>query len=80
MILDGVITDKDGLQRAKIVLCRRYALPGVPRNSETLALASEEEYPLVINILRRKPVRTLSGVAVVCPAVASRHSWWAPPD
>ena len=65
MILDGVITDKDGLQRAKIVLCRRYALPSVPRNSETLALASEEEYPLVINILRRKPVRTLSGVAVV---------------
>jgi elongator complex protein 3 len=65
MILDGEITDKDGLQRAKIVLCRRYALPGVPRNSETLALASEEEFPLVINVLRRKPVRTLSGVAVV---------------
>ena len=56
MILDGEITDKDGLQRAKINLCRRYALPGVPRNSETLALASEEDYPRVIGILRRKPV------------------------
>ncbi|HEY3420229.1 MAG TPA: tRNA uridine(34) 5-carboxymethylaminomethyl modification radical SAM/GNAT enzyme Elp3 [Methanomassiliicoccales archaeon] len=65
MILDGEITDKDGLQRAKIELCRRYALPGVPRNSDTLALASEEEFPLVLNVLRRKPVRTLSGVAVV---------------
>ena len=57
MILDGKITDKDTLQRAKIELCRLYSLPGVPRNSETLALASEDEYPLVINILRRKPVR-----------------------
>jgi elongator complex protein 3 len=65
MILSGEISDKDALQRAKIELCRQYALPGVPRNSETLALASEEVYPLVINILRRKPVRTLSGVAVV---------------
>jgi elongator complex protein 3 len=65
MILDGKITDKEALQRAKIELCRQYALPGVPRNSETLALASEDEYPLVINVLRRKPVRTLSGVAVV---------------
>ena len=65
MILDGSITDKDALQRAKIELCRLYALPGVPRNSETLAFASEDEYPLVINLLRRKPVRTLSGVAVV---------------
>jgi elongator complex protein 3 len=65
MILDGEIADKDALQRAKIELCRRFALPGVPRNSETLALASDEEYPLVISILRRKPVRTLSGVAVV---------------
>ena len=65
MILDGKVSDKDALQRAKIELCRLYSLPTVPRNSETLALASEEEYPLVINILRRKPVRTLSGVAVV---------------
>ena len=65
MILDGEITDKDGLQRAKVELCRKLALPGVPRNSETLATASVDEYPRVIGILRRKPVRTLSGVAVV---------------
>lgn len=65
MILGGKIGDKNELQRAKVELCRRYALPSVPRNSETLAFASEEEYPLVIGILRRKPVRTLSGVAVV---------------
>ena len=38
---------------------------GVPPNSETLALVSEEDLPVVEEILRRKPVRTLSGVAVV---------------
>lgn len=64
-ILDGRIRNKDDLQRAKIDLCRKYALPGVPPNSETLALVSEDDLPLVEEILRLKPVRTLSGVAVV---------------
>ncbi len=65
MILDGRIGDKDDLQKVKIDLCRRYGLPGVPPNSVTLALVNKIDLPLVEEILRRKPVRTLSGVAVV---------------
>ncbi len=65
MILDGEVQDKEGLQRAKIDLCRKYGLPGVPRNSDVLATVSEEDRPKVMEVLRRKPVRTLSGVAVV---------------
>src|SRR5512133_3920062 len=65
MILDGRISDKDELQRVKIELCRHYGLPGVPPNSETLAQVREEDLPMVEEVLRRKPVRTLSGVAVV---------------
>jgi elongator complex protein 3 len=65
MILDGQINDKEELQQAKIELCRRYQLPGVPPNSETLAQVRKEDLPLVEEVLRRKPVRTLSGVAVV---------------
>ena len=65
MILEGKIRDKEELQRAKIDLCRRYGMRGVPRSSETLALVGEEDRPLVEEVLRRKPVRTLSGVAVV---------------
>ena len=64
-IVDGRIKDKNDLQRFKIDLCRKYGLDLLPRNSDTLARACEEEMPLVCSILQRKPVRTLSGVAVV---------------
>lgn len=65
LLLDGRIKDKEELQRAKLDLCRKYSLPKVPPNSETLALVGVEHLVAVNEILRRKPVRTLSGVAVV---------------
>ncbi|MBI0584510.1 MAG: tRNA uridine(34) 5-carboxymethylaminomethyl modification radical SAM/GNAT enzyme Elp3 [Methanomassiliicoccus sp.] len=65
MMVSGEVGDKDALQRAKIDLCRRYGLGKVPPNSETLALVGPEDLPKVEEVLRRKPVRTLSGVAVV---------------
>jgi len=65
LLLSGEITNKDELQRRKVKLSGVYGLPGVPKNSETLALVPEERLPEVLEILRRKPVRTLSGVAVV---------------
>jgi len=64
-LLDGRIQDKDGLQQTKIELCRKHKLKGVPPNSETLALLSGEDLERAEAILQRKPVRTLSGVAVV---------------
>lgn len=65
LLLSGEISDKDGLQRRKVKLSGEYGLSGVPKNSETLALVPKERLPDVLEILRRKPVRTLSGVAVV---------------
>jgi elongator complex protein 3 len=65
LLLSGEIGDKDELQRRKVKMSGEYGLPGVPRNSETLALVMPEDLPKVREILRRKPVRTLSGVAVV---------------
>ncbi len=65
LIMDGTITDRKTLQAKKIELCRVYGLGSVPPNSETLAAADEEELPIVERVLRRKPVRTLSGVSVV---------------
>ncbi len=65
LMLDGEVKDKDALQRAKIELCRRYGLVKVPPNSETLAMVAPGDLAKVKEILRRKPVRTLSGVAVV---------------
>lgn len=64
-IVKGEIKDKASLQRRKIELCRELHLVTLPPNSETLARASPELLPLVKEILRRKPVRTLSGVAAV---------------
>lgn len=64
-ILAGEIRDRHALQSAKIELAKQFGLDSIPPNSETLAAADEYEYPLVERLLRRKPVRTLSGVAVV---------------
>ena len=65
MIRSGRVADKKELLRQKLELCRELGLRSVPPNSETLARTDEETLPMVKDILRRKPVRTLSGVAVV---------------
>jgi elongator complex protein 3 len=65
LILEGRVRDKLELQRSKIELCRELGLSSVPPNSATLRWADEETLPLLIPLLQRKPVRTLSGVAVV---------------
>jgi elongator complex protein 3 len=43
---------------------REYGLPGLPKNSDILAVADDEERDQ-LKLLVRKPTRTLSGVAVV---------------
>ena len=63
-ITTGEVKNKLDLQRKKIQLCRELGLATVPPNSETLARADPETIKLVQVILRRKPMRTLSGVAV----------------
>ena len=65
MILDGSVRDRKALQVAKIALSKEFRLGRVPPNSETLARADPKVLPIVEKLLRRKPVRTLSGVAVV---------------
>jgi elongator complex protein 3 len=50
---------------AKIEICRKYALPVVPKNSAILAVAQPEEREALRKILLVKPGRTLSGVAPV---------------
>ena len=65
LILSGEVKDKAGLQKAKIKLCRELHLPSVPANSETIERLDEETFRRMEDIIKRKPVRTLSGVAVV---------------
>jgi elongator complex protein 3 len=55
----------DAIVAAKIAICRKYALPIVPKNSAILAAALPEERETLRKILMVKPGRTLSGVAPV---------------
>lgn len=69
-ILNGKIKTRKDLEKAKFTVCREYELDRFPRNSEILQMAHPDEMELLIPILKKKPTRTISGVAVVavmCP-------------
>ena len=64
-ILAGKIKDKDKLSREKARLAGKYGLDAVPRNSDILDCATEEEYVIILSLLQKKPMRTMSGVAII---------------
>ncbi len=64
-IISGEIQTPDQLQRAKVQLCKDYALEELPTNSDILAVCPEDMRDAVLPLLRKKPTRTLSGVAVL---------------
>lgn len=75
-IIDGNIKNRDELESAKRDVCRDYQLKKFPSNSEILKLAHPEEKDIIIPILKKKPTRTISGVAVVavmCPPHQCPH-------
>lgn len=53
------------LRRIVGTVCRKYRLGSVPRHSDILACATEQEKEILVPFLRVKPSRTLSGVAPV---------------
>lgn len=64
-ILSGRVTTRDALQRLKAELCEKYSLSCMPSNPEILAEVPIDLRSGVEPVLRLKPVRSLSGVAVV---------------
>lgn len=64
-ILHREITTEKELNTAKKRISARYKLSSLPKNAEILAICSTDERARAIQILQRKPVRTVSGVAVV---------------
>ena len=65
MILSGEITSRDKLQAVKVKLSKEFKLNEVPQNSSILEHVSEDDLEIVRPFLVKKPVRTISGVAVV---------------
>ncbi|MBN2014936.1 MAG: tRNA uridine(34) 5-carboxymethylaminomethyl modification radical SAM/GNAT enzyme Elp3 [Candidatus Altiarchaeota archaeon] len=64
-ILSGEIVDREGLDAEKRRLSEELRLDRFVRSSEILRYAKPGERAKVLNLLRKKPMRTLSGVAVV---------------
>jgi len=67
-IVDGKIDDPEGLQKAKIRLCKKYQKEELPKNATILEKVDELEDVKrndVVHVLQRKPARKKSGVSVI---------------
>jgi elongator complex protein 3 len=67
LILSKKIRSKEELHRTKVILCKKYKIGSIPQNSEILARLREDfsDEESVISLLRKKSMRTISGVAIV---------------
>ena len=69
MIIDDIlnknISTRRDLEIAKRKVCRDLDLPKFMSNTEILECATENEKKIVAKVLRKKPTRTISGVAIV---------------
>ncbi|KTG27208.1 radical SAM protein [Haloferax profundi] len=63
-ILAGEV-DRDDLESAKLDACSEHSSPKVPKNTEILQYAPKDRREEVKEVVRRKPVRTASGVSPV---------------
>ena len=64
-ILEGKIETQRDLEKAKHKACRDYNLLEFMSNAQILEKATREERFLIAPIIKKKPTRTLSGVAIV---------------
>jgi len=64
-IISGKIRTRKDLERFKHRVCREMGLERFMSNSEILEHATPDEKRVIEGLLRKKPTRTISGVAVV---------------
>lgn len=64
-LLEGRPRTRDEVQRLKIELCKTHKMDKLPSNAEILAHVPKNDLEILEPLLRTKPVRTISGVAVV---------------
>ncbi len=60
---------RESVERVKLEVCREKA-SSLPRNSDLLKYLHEDEAPFLLSLLQNKPVRTISGVAVIAVMTA----------
>lgn len=66
----GEIVDEKGLTKMKKKVCKTYKLSTLPSNGDIILRGNPAEQKAVRDILQRKPVRTISGVAVLAAMTA----------
>jgi len=64
-IISGEYAKDNDLTKVKLWACREYGLTKFPRNSDILSIATDNERQKILNILRLKPIRSISGVYVI---------------
>jgi elongator complex protein 3 len=64
LIQSSEITNSRQLNEAKIKLCKKHSLSGMPSNATILSFAGTKTEPL-LRLLKVKPTRSLSGISVV---------------
>jgi len=64
-IINAKIVTRHDLEIAKRKVCREYDLPKFMSNTEILEYATDKEKEKITDVLRKKPTRTISGVAIV---------------
>lgn len=69
LILSKKIQSKEELHKTKIKLCKKYKINSIPPDSEILARLppdfSDEDREIAVSVLRKKSMRTISGVAII---------------
>ena len=61
-IESGEITEKQEVEVRKKELCRENSISGIPKNSDIISFIEEDERKAK-NLLKRKPTRSISGIA-----------------
>ncbi|WP_440945704.1 tRNA uridine(34) 5-carboxymethylaminomethyl modification radical SAM/GNAT enzyme Elp3 [Methanosarcina sp. T3] len=64
-VLAGEIKDEDQLNKVKKDVSKLHRLASLPRNGDIIMQGTPGEQAVIKEFLRRKPVRTISGVAVI---------------
>ncbi|MGM0606410.1 MAG: tRNA uridine(34) 5-carboxymethylaminomethyl modification radical SAM/GNAT enzyme Elp3 [Halobacteriota archaeon] len=67
-LVEGILAgevDRDDLESAKLDACAAHGSPKVPKNTDLLDYAPPDRKEEVTDVVRRKPVRTASGVSPI---------------
>ncbi|WP_288073238.1 tRNA uridine(34) 5-carboxymethylaminomethyl modification radical SAM/GNAT enzyme Elp3 [Pyrococcus sp.] len=64
-LLSGEIKSREELERIKVEVAKKYHLPKFPKNSDIWKALPKDAREKFRDLLKKKPTRTISGVAVV---------------